>query len=248
MREFKNDKGFFEAREAYRDGSLVCRVESFQEWDWEKPTAQKRFIKRVNGLKLEMDKWASIIVDSATFMDQIFRRHHATIIGDEYRARGGSTLDMEQFFFFRSLGWPCNFVAIFHVDHDKDKDEGGVIRYKPRAPGKLPGDLPSAFGEMYHQEVVEGKDGSRIYQLQTRPHGLYSASTQIQAPNPCAPNFNAMWAGTGMEGTMHLLLYGLSGSGKSTTAATFPTPILVLLFDAWDKAMPYLRLDDGQTT
>ena len=39
----------------------------------------------------------------------------------------------------------------------------------------------------------------------------------------------------------HWLLYGDSGSGKSTSAATFPTPQLVLMFDPFGKEMPYKK-------
>ena len=40
---------------------------------------------------------------------------------------------------------------------------------------------------------------------------------------------------------VHLLLYGESGSGKSTGAATFPTPQLVFSFEPVGKEMPYLK-------
>ena len=40
---------------------------------------------------------------------------------------------------------------------------------------------------------------------------------------------------------VHLLLYGDSGAGKSTSAATFPTPQLIFSFDPVGKELPYLR-------
>lgn len=40
---------------------------------------------------------------------------------------------------------------------------------------------------------------------------------------------------------IHLVIYGDSGAGKSTCAATFPSPVRVWLFDAPDKAAPYRR-------
>jgi len=50
---------------------------------------------------------------------------------------------------------------------------------------------------------------------------------------------------------IHLLLYGDSGAGKSTGAATFPTPQLVFSFDPVGKELPYLRRAgsriDGET-
>lgn len=40
---------------------------------------------------------------------------------------------------------------------------------------------------------------------------------------------------------VHALVYGDPGSGKSHFAATFPKPMLVLLFDPYGKETPYLR-------
>lgn len=43
------------------------------------------------------------------------------------------------------------------------------------------------------------------------------------------------------EKPVHLLLYGDSGGGKSTGAATFPKPMLVFCFDPVGKDTPYLN-------
>ena len=48
--------------------------------------------------------------------------------------------------------------------------------------------------------------------------------------------------GAGVHDICHVLLYGESGSGKSTGAATFDPPLLVLAFDPTDKLKPYLKL------
>lgn len=40
---------------------------------------------------------------------------------------------------------------------------------------------------------------------------------------------------------LHALIYGMSGSRKSTLAASFPKKMLVLAFDLWDNVKPYLR-------
>jgi hypothetical protein len=40
---------------------------------------------------------------------------------------------------------------------------------------------------------------------------------------------------------VHLLMYGDSGSGKSTSTSTFPKPMLVLAFDPYGKETPYLK-------
>ena len=39
----------------------------------------------------------------------------------------------------------------------------------------------------------------------------------------------------------HWILYGESGSGKSTTASTWPKPMIVFCFDPYGKEQPYLR-------
>ena len=44
--------------------------------------------------------------------------------------------------------------------------------------------------------------------------------------------------------TQHFLIYGDSGSGKTTSATTFPKPALVLMFDPIGKDTPYLRRGD----
>lgn len=48
------------------------------------------------------------------------------------------------------------------------------------------------------------------------------------------------------DSIIHCLVYGQSGAGKSTFAATFPTPQLVFLFDPLSKRSPYLV--GGQST
>lgn len=40
---------------------------------------------------------------------------------------------------------------------------------------------------------------------------------------------------------IHALIYGMSGVGKSTFAAGFPKPMLVLAFDRYDNVKPYQR-------
>lgn len=48
----------------------------------------------------------------------------------------------------------------------------------------------------------------------------------------------------------HFLIYGDSGAGKSTGAATFPKPALVFMFDPIGKDTPYLRkgmIQEGMT-
>ncbi len=49
-----------------------------------------------------------------------------------------------------------------------------------------------------------------------------------------------------MSENIHAIIYGVTGTGKSTFAATFPGPGLVFLFDPVDKSGPYLRAGNPQ--
>ena len=40
---------------------------------------------------------------------------------------------------------------------------------------------------------------------------------------------------------IHVLVYGEPGAGKSTFAATFPNPKIVMMFDPMGKETPYLK-------
>lgn len=46
---------------------------------------------------------------------------------------------------------------------------------------------------------------------------------------------------------IHCLIYGDSGSMKSTFAASFPKPILIFFFEALGKEAPYLRVGESNT-
>lgn len=45
---------------------------------------------------------------------------------------------------------------------------------------------------------------------------------------------------------LHVLVYGETGSGKSSFAATFPKPMLVICFDPLGKHLPYLKGGEAQ--
>lgn len=227
------------------DPELIVQVEHFHELDPQRPVGYQNFLSRMSVLHHEYDQWATVVTDSITFLDLALRRLNQHVLKPEPKFDlrhwgGASALAIEETVMQRFASLPMNVVVTAHVDEDKDEAHGKMLKH-PSAPGKLPKRLPSAFGEFYHADTYDDAEGS-VYYLQTRKDTLFNASSQIPAPNPCEPHYSALWNETEDEPfAVHCLVYGDSGAGKSTFAATFPKPMLVFLFDPPDKARPYLR-------
>jgi hypothetical protein len=184
--------------------------------------------------------YKTLVIDSVTFMEMAARKWDQFVLNprtEEPRQwYAASTEMLEQMLMMRLRGLPVNVIILCHVDHDKDELHGTFLRM-PMAPGKLRGKLASAYSEYYRAYVA--KDGT--HWLQTRTDAVWSATTRINAPNPCPPTWSAIWSGwDGPQYPVHVLVYGDAGAGKSTFAATAPKPMLVLHFDPYGKEVPYL--------
>jgi hypothetical protein len=135
--------------------------------------------------------------------------------------------------------------VIAHITEDKDEVNGSFVR-NPAAPGRLSKRLPAGYNEMYHMYGIddEGKD-TRC--LQTSRNSRFNAGSTIGAPNPCWPEFDSLWQGWpngSQRPWLHCMVYGDVFIGKSSFAATWPKPMLVLMFDGIGKDTPYLRLGE----
>lgn len=187
-------------------------------------------------------EFKTLVIDSATAAEMAARNMHRFVLNpgankDQRQWFAGSTDALELSLFCQVSALPCNVVVLCHVDQDKDERFGMFVR-NPRLPGRLRSGLGSAYGEFYHLSVE--KEGRK---LQTVTNEMFGASTQIQAPDGVYPDYELLWSNwdkLGYERALgHWLVYGDSGAGKSTFAATFPKPILVLCFEGIDKATPY---------
>jgi hypothetical protein len=169
----------------------------------------------------------------------------------------GATDDIEELIVtgFGSLS-ACNVVVLAHVEDSKNADESpieGLRARNPSAPGRLRTRLGTAYPEIYRSFITVDDSGHHSYWLQTRYGGQWAAASQIPAPNPCPANYQALWPEGEEPYVTRFIIAGEWGSGKSTlVAATFPTPILVFMFDYLGKERPYTRLgrveksvDDG---
>jgi hypothetical protein len=137
-----------------------------------------------------------------------------------------------------------NVVIICHVNRDTVIIANEAVRM-PAARGRLVNQamLPSGYQEMYYTYTSRDHEGNIVYALQTRNDGMYHANTQLSAPNPCYPDYAALFANEpeayGMPGRW--LIYGDTGTGKSHFTSTFKQlgNMLVWCFDPLGKDIPY---------
>lgn len=156
------------------------------------PEAYPRFLNRMASFHTEYEQWASVVLDSVTFMEICSRRwdQHSInpMVEDPRQWWAGSTDMLEQMLMVRFGSLPMNVVAIAHIDREKAESMDTMLR-TPAAPGRLRGNLAVAFQEVYHHYA--DKTGVRL--LQTQPNVMYGAATRIGAPNPCEPSYKALW-------------------------------------------------------
>ena len=232
---------------------LAVRLEYYHDANPKKPSAWHNFEENWAERDPIEEGYATVVLDSMTsaqlhkFHDAKFRTMRTA--KDPRKWYGDMTESLEQMVMGRFSALHCNVVVVAHMSREKD-DRAGSMVYWPSAPGRLGpkgGGLPSAFAETY-RAYVRTKSQDNEYLLQTETSSKHIACTQIQAPNPCEPEYEALWENwKGKERPpIHLLVYGNAGAKKSMLAATFPQPILVVMCDAIGKDGPYLRAGNPQ--
>ena len=88
----------------------------------------------------------------------------------------------------------CNVIFICHVSRDKD-DVGGEFLFGPDLPGRLSYSAGRYFNEMYRIWIYRNPTtGEAQRVLQTDGDGRFQCKTHINAPNPCFPHYEALWA------------------------------------------------------
>lgn len=183
-----------------KTGQPIIQIEYYLDADPTQPEAYQRFLSRMSVLHHEYDKWATVVLDSSTFAEIAARKWHQYKLNpsakDPRQWYGGSTELLEEMLMIRFGSLPMNVVTVCHIDEDKDELHGFFVR-NPMAPGKLKKKLPSAYGEFYRAYVTTDEKGDRVFVWQTRADKLFNAGSQIGAPDPCAPTYQALWTGQG---------------------------------------------------
>ncbi len=250
------------------EGNHLHQIEFYRTFeDWEKlntntytsliingPDGNKMtYTGRLEAIKDEATLYfPTVIVDSASSLELLARKYSEVEKNPDWKDgrkhHGESTSAQENIIYFTKGMWPRNVITICHVDNTYVESEGVMVR-QYSVKGRLKTSISSAYTEIYRAYREKDVNGEWHYRLQTNVNDQYSASTMIDAPDGCAPNYTALWGDSPIDpnSVMHLLLYGPAGVGKSTCAASWPHPGLVLCFDAPGKEMPYVKyaLDRG---
>lgn len=175
-----------------KTGRHIITVEFYRDADPEKPRAIKKFLRRMSKLHEIYDKFETFVLDSVTYLEKAARWY------DQFQVNVGATNKMQHYaasaeqverqVMGRFAALPKNSIVVCHVDDEKETIGGGAAVRIPAAPGTKARQMPSAYAEVYRPFVKNGR-----FLLQTRTDGLWLASSQIEAPNPCEPEWSEIW-------------------------------------------------------
>lgn len=182
---------------------VIARIEHYQTADVSQGVdyiyAYENFLARFPQVYKEVreGKWATIVFDSLSSLSYEARKM------DEYKFNpaiqegkkahgmqvyGAAARAIEELVRSNLSSLRCNVVLLGHLTAEKG-EVGNNVSYWPEAPGKLPRQLPAVFPECY---VMHTDEKGECY-LQTRSDHEYTATSQIPAPNPCAPTYKALF-------------------------------------------------------
>lgn len=192
----------------HEDG--LTRIEYYNKTDdVDNPESFAFFRTRMGVLHGEYDIWKTVVVDSVSFMELQARKLEEKILnplpagvtlytkgggGDQRMWFAGATSSLEELLCMRLAGLDMNVVVIAHVARDKNMVSGELVQV-PYAPGRLSSRslLSAAFAEQYRLYIAEHEELGRVHLAQTKSRDGFSAGTQIEAPDPCWPDYNQLW-------------------------------------------------------
>ena len=175
-----------------KDASLLYRLEYYLEQDAQKPEAWGRFLLRLTHLEEDIAEWGiqTLVLDSVTFMELTARKFSQYRLNPTAREPrqwfGFSTDALEEILMIRLGSLPINVVVLAHIDDQKVTSHGTNV-FSIAAPGRLSRRGPAAFS------VITNDAGVPEWQWQTRSNGVYTASTQIEAPDPSVQDYRLLW-------------------------------------------------------
>ncbi len=145
----------------------------------------------------------TLVIDSVTFMELSARKHWMSNVGkvgkrndgteDRWAPLNASTDYLEHDLIVELGGINTNYLVLAHYA-DAKVDVNGEQLYTISAPGRLMKnkELLAAFSEQY-RAYVQRQGTERFHLLQTRPSAQFQCATQIDAPDPCWQDYEALW-------------------------------------------------------
>lgn len=177
------DKGYIRI-EYYSDISPEQR--SWEAFEW-----------RMKERAFHNEGWATLVVDSVTFMELCARMYARHVVNPQTKEPrqwfGYSTDALEYALLVQLQAFPGNVIVLAHIDNNKDEMLGTFIR-QVAAPGRLTSrnELAAGYAEIYKTYMMHDQ-GEDHYLLQTRKDMLFFAASQIEAPNPCWQDYEQLW-------------------------------------------------------
>lgn len=134
--------------------------------------------------------YKTLVLDSVTFLELALRKALTARGVPDKQLPIAVTNDVEDVLLILLSGLPINVIVTAHVETKKDEVNGVLLR-QVAAPGRLHSRsmLAAAFAELYRTYVSPSGE----YLFQTRADANFNAASQIDAPNPCAQRYAAVW-------------------------------------------------------
>ncbi|MCG7853677.1 MAG: ATP-binding protein [Methanosarcinaceae archaeon] len=196
----------------YRDCAApdgFVRIEYYHDIDTDNPTAIRLFRERMGLFQNEYASWKTICLDSVTMMELCARKYEEKIMNpgpvgvskfvkgsgvDTRQWFAGSTDALEEIIIQRFGALPMNVVVLCHINERKNEISGEILR-GANAPGRLAtrGLLNAAYQEQYYVSTMRDTEGRRAHCAQTTNRDGHAATSQIKAPDPCYPLYDALW-------------------------------------------------------
>ena len=175
---------------------LLVRLEYYHDVT-EPPTAYSTFLnQRMATIHLEFEQWATIAIDSMTFLEFSARKWDELVLNAGHRdprSHYAQSMNMlETLLYSRLAGFPMNVVVTAHVDRKMSEIHGEIL-HTVAAPGSLKGRIGAAFQEVYRIQRQKNEDGTFRRILQTQEDGEYQAQTQLEIPMYVEPTYEALF-------------------------------------------------------
>ena len=182
-------------RDIVRPDGFV-RIEYYSSDNPEMPNAVAMLTARMSYFASEVSQWCTLAVGSLSSISLEARLYEQFVLNPQYkdpRKWFGAATDCLERLIALQKGFPINVVMMCHVARQMDEVDGAML-YTPDLPGRLSYGAARYFNEMYRMYVAKLPDGKTQRSLQTDNDGKYQAKTHIDAPSPCWPTYDSLWA------------------------------------------------------
>jgi hypothetical protein len=198
--DLQRDKRGIEFREVVSKGNLAARIEYYQDPLVDRPQAASTFLERLNRLPKEIDKGEcrtfcfETVTSSALKARKMYQYDLEPDRKDPRKWYGGAVDVLEEVLLIQLPGMQCNVCVGLHVSKERIEAEGTVLR-APFLPGRLMESFASQWPEIWRFYIERDRKNPQDKQgwIQTASDERWSATSMIEAPDPCEQDYAAVW-------------------------------------------------------